>query len=839
MKGRFRLPSSTLLFYALIAVMALVSIVTFVSAWSWLNRPFVGFLVYYPPYVGSLGLKEWSGTEAGLKYLDRIVSVDGRPVQTGQDVVDAVSEKKPGTPVRYTVESGGKIREIVVPVVLFGLWDFVQIFLTPFLCGLALCALGVIVVFLKADILTSWVFLVFAFSLGAYLITPFEIMTGYHLVRMHYLVANVYPFAVLHLALIFPDRKRILTRFPAFEYLPYIPAVILIAAWQVYLTVFPELLGSNSMISSLLSYRFLGTVTRMFLFISVLIFVLLVLHSVFKASNAQARQRARMILFGVGVGFLPPVIIMLCAHLLKLRPLYQILPFFVIVFPASVSYSIVRHNLFDADTIIKRTVGYVVVTAVVVGAYVLVSIAFNVFLGQYQVYQSKAFPIIFTLIIILIFNPLRNRIQALVDRIFFRKEYDYGDIIHRIGDAMTSLLDLGQILKQMVKTFMEDMFINTSSVMLLNPATAEYQVYLADGEKSKHVEKVSFKRDEPLMRIIEQERRELTRYDMIEDPRYRAVSQSCASDFDAIHASLIVPLVYRDQLIGLLNLGEKKSGKPYKREDIDLLRTLAQQGAVAIQNARLFQENLEKQRMEEELNIARDLQVSMLPSVCPQVKGFTIAATSIPAREVGGDFYDFIEMGKDRLGLVVGDVTGKSVSGALVMAASRSVFRMLSEEQLTVGEIMIRANGRMRKDIKKGMFVALLYAVLNSNDRVLSFCSAGQTHPMYFSSETGKTNILETKGDNFPLGILEECDYQETQIVLKPGDRIIFYTDGIVEAMNEKEEIFGFDKLLDVLQSRGSISADELLREILNKVKLFAGNAPQHDDLTLIVVGAE
>jgi sigma-B regulation protein RsbU (phosphoserine phosphatase) len=187
--------------------------------------------------------------------------------------------------------------------------------------------------------------------------------------------------------------------------------------------------------------------------------------------------------------------------------------------------------------------------------------------------------------------------------------------------------------------------------------------------------------------------------------------------------------------------------------------------------------------------------------------------------------------------LVVGDVTGKSVSGALVMAASRSVFRMLSEEQLTVGDIMIRANLRTKKDIKKGMFVALLYAVLDSKDRVLSFCSAGQTHPMYFSSETGKAEIVETKGDSFPLGILEESDYQETQIALKPGDRVIFYTDGIVEAMNEREEIFGFDRLLGVLQNAGPISADELLREILNKVKLFAGNARQHDDLTLIVVG--
>ena len=632
-------------------------------------------------------------------------------------------------------------------MILFGLWDFVQIFLTPFLCGLALCVLGVIVVFLKADILTSWVFLVFAFSLGAYLITPFEIMTGYRLVRMHYLVANVYPFAVLHLALIFPDRKRILTRFPAFEYLPYIPAVILIAAWQVYLTVFPELLGSNSMISSLLSYRFLGTVTRIFLFISVLIFVLLVLHSVFKASSAQARQRARMILFGVGVGFLPPVIIMLCAHLLKLRPLYQILPFFVIVFPASVSYSIVRHNLFDADTIIKRTVGYVVVTAVIVGAYVLVSIAFNVFLGQYQVSQSKAFPIVFTVIIILIFNPLRNRIQALVDRLFFRKEYDYGEIVEKVGGAMTSLLELPLILKRLVQTFMEDMFINTSSVMLLAPAGAEFQVFLADGEQKEIVGKVALKQDNPLMEIIRREKRELTKYDVIEDPRYRAVSESCAADFARLNASLIVPLVYQNQVIGSLNLGEKKSGKAYNREDIELLEDSGHQGAVAIENARLFQENLEKQRMEEELNIARDLQMSMLPASCPKIKGFEISASSTPAREVGGDFYDFIEMGKDRLGLVVGDVTGKSVSGALVMAASRSVFRMLSEETIdSWRDIMIRANRRIKKDIKKGMFVALLYAVLDGDDKI-SELSVARADPSYILFiRNGRSEALRNKG---------------------------------------------------------------------------------------------
>jgi serine phosphatase RsbU (regulator of sigma subunit) len=404
---------------------------------------------------------------------------------------------------------------------------------------------------------------------------------------------------------------------------------------------------------------------------------------------------------------------------------------------------------------------------------------------------------------------------------------------------MTSLLELPQILKRLTQTFIEDMFINTSSVMLLTSAGTGYQVYIADGEKKTEVERVGFQPDEPLIKIIEQEKRELTKYDILEDPKYKSVSESCAANFESLNANLMVPLIFQNKVIGLLNLGEKKSGKSYNREDIELLRTLAHQGAVAIENARLFQENLEKQRMEEELNIARDLQMSMLPSVCPQIAGFTIAATSIPAREVGGDFFDFIEMGEDKLGLVVGDVTGKSVSGALVMSASRSVFRMLSEERLTVGNIMIRANKRIKKDIKSGMFVALLYAVLDGRNKILSFCSAGQTQPIHFSPKTGEAHLMETEGDRFPLGILDESDYQETQVPLEPGDRVIFYTDGIVEAMNEKKEIFGFELALEVVQKAGSMSAEALLKEILNKVNEFVGSAAQHDDLTAIVISVE
>ena len=215
-------------------------------------------------------------------------------------------------------------------------------------------------------------------------------------------------------------------------------------------------------------YKQLGTILRIFS----LICAVGMLASCFTLCTGlpaiSAQQRARMILFGATVGFLPPAVIMTAFYFLKVNFPWNFLVVFVVFFPAFIAYSIVRHNLFEADVIIKRTVGYVVVTAVVVGAYAVVSVSLNVFVGHYQLAQSRAFPILFTLGVILVFNPLRDRIQALVDRIFFRKEYNYGEIIDKISGAITSLLDLGQILKRLTQTFIDDMFINTTSVMLLS-----------------------------------------------------------------------------------------------------------------------------------------------------------------------------------------------------------------------------------------------------------------------------------------------------------------------------------------------------------------------------------
>ena len=265
-------------------------------------------------------------------------------------------------------------------------------------------------------------------------------------------------------------------------------------------------------------------------------------------------------------------------------------------------------------------------------------------------------------------------------------------------------------------------------------------------------------------------------------------------------------------------------------------------GAVSIEHSSLFKEVLSKLRMEKDLSAARDIQMSMLPSSCPAIGGYQIAASSTPAREVSGDFFDFIDIEEGKTGFVIADVTGKSVSGALVMTASKSVFRLLSEDKLPVGEMMKRANRQIKKDITRarGMFVALLYAVLSTGDKSIEMCSAGQTQPILLSGKTGEAKLIETEGDAFPLGIIDDADYRETHLQLTSGDLVIFYTDGVVEAKNKKGEMYGFERFLEAIKVNAGLENVNLFMEkLIDDINSFVGKAEQHDDLTIVVIKVE
>jgi adenylate cyclase len=603
------------LFYLVVILMAGIIMAALILSFSWINRPFAGFLIYDYPYVASLGVQSWPGLQTGLRYLDRIVQVNDRPLHRGKEVVQLTEKLPPGTMVTYLTDSRGLQLKFSIPVTLFGPLDYFLVFLIPFAAGTTIFIIGVIVYFMKPAITSSWVFLVACFALGTYAVTGFDLQSTYYISSLHLTIIPLMAGSFLHLALIFPSRKKFLAKKPRLQYLVYLPVLVLVLLYLVYLFFFEGLLGGD-FLPWFPTYPRLTILNRLFALLCMILVVGFYTHTYLKDPDFQARLRARVILLGMVAAFSPHVIFTLLAAISRIQVQFNFLGIFITLFPAAIAYSIVRHNLFDADTIIRRTVGYVTVTAIVVGGYLSFSLLFNYLLGHYEIGKSRIFPLFFMVAILLIFNPLRNRVQSLVDTLFFRKEYDAKKIIDSLGAAITSLMDLPQILKQLVTTFARDMFIDNSAVLLLDHSGTSYQVRLSEGENRSRLEGVAFNKTEPLPQIIEREKKEITKHDVLEDPKYKDICLDCAQNFSTLYASLIIPMVLRGKVIGFLSLGDKKSGKFYNREDIDLLRTLAGQGAVAIENARLAE-----QMKNEELvraNLARYLSPQIVDQIIKQ-----------------------------------------------------------------------------------------------------------------------------------------------------------------------------------------------------------------------------
>jgi sigma-B regulation protein RsbU (phosphoserine phosphatase) len=244
----------------------------------------------------------------------------------------------------------------------------------------------------------------------------------------------------------------------------------------------------------------------------------------------------------------------------------------------------------------------------------------------------------------------------------------------------------------------------------------------------------------------------------------------------------------------------------------------------------------ELERREYEMETARRIQRSFLPESPPQVAGFELAALSLPAWEVGGDFYDFISISQDKWGLVIADVSGKGVPAALFMALSRTLVRAHAVGNPTASEAIKRANSLIAQDAKSGMFVTLFYAVLDSKRRSLNYVNAGHNPPLLLKGSAGGVILLEAKG--IALGVMDDIDLEEGDLELASNDTVILYTDGVTEAINEKEEQFGRERLMQVIAQSADLPARDLIDKIKEEVTAFAKGQPQFDDFTLVVLKA-
>jgi sigma-B regulation protein RsbU (phosphoserine phosphatase) len=245
----------------------------------------------------------------------------------------------------------------------------------------------------------------------------------------------------------------------------------------------------------------------------------------------------------------------------------------------------------------------------------------------------------------------------------------------------------------------------------------------------------------------------------------------------------------------------------------------------------------ELERKRYELQIAHDIQQSFLPDAVPCLMGFDLAALNLPAREVGGDFYDFVPLANDRIGLTIADVSGKGVPAALFMALSRTIVRANATRNNTrVADVIRDANRLITADSKSGMFVTLFYARLDENEKTLTYVNAGHNPPVLFKGQSGELIMLRAKG--IALGAIEDIELEERTIKLESGDMVIFYTDGVTEAINEKEDQFGEERLFKLIREIHTVSARDMIERIKSEVLAFCGDKPQFDDITLMALKA-
>ncbi len=398
-------------------------------------------------------------------------------------------------------------------------------------------------------------------------------------------------------------------------------------------------------------------------------------------------------------------------------------------------------------------------------------------------------------------------------------------LLNEIARELTSILNLDQLLKRIAELLSRLIDYQMFSILLLD----------ASGEKLQHrfslrfQENIQLKHDVPLGKGIvghaAQHKHAVLVPDVSKDARYVLSNPETRSE-------LAVPLIYKDKVIGVLDLEHTRRGfftDDHKRT----VTTLAAQVAIAIENARLY-EQIERQekRLERDLELARELQFRLLPQSLPKLPHLELAAKFAPARAIGGDLYDFVSYSLSRTALVIGDVSGKGAPAAIYAALVSGILRSHAPIEPVPAEMLRAVNFSLGERRIDGQFVSLIYAVWDDEQQTLQVANSGLPRPLYWHDD--KIEIIEATG--LPLGLFDDADYDEFTFNAKPGDKFVFFSDGILDARNEAGDLFGRSRVEQIVANSDGISAEGLVNSLFDAVAEHASGVETFDDQTVVVI---
>lgn len=394
-------------------------------------------------------------------------------------------------------------------------------------------------------------------------------------------------------------------------------------------------------------------------------------------------------------------------------------------------------------------------------------------------------------------------------------------LLHRVAQRINSNLDIDSLLEEIVNDVSQTFGLSRLAVLLKDDQTMELVVGAdCGGDTNRHLKGDRFKiGGYGMVGHVGATGETYYAPDVSVDPYYRVSDSQTRSEVD-------IPLRSRGQLIGVLN-AQHKELNGFSPDRIEFLETLAGHVATAIENARMFRrERNEKERMAKELLEAQSIQRSLFPRTSPTIPGFIVDGTCLPCQEVGGDWYDYIPLQDGRLAVVLADVSGKGMGAAMLMSSTRTVLRLVAESGLSPAEVLGRVNRILLRDFPAAKFVTMVYALLDPGKQSVVFASAGHCPPLLIASDM---DLLATDA-GLPLGV-QECSFSERTVMMTAGARLVFYSDGLTEAMNSSLEQYGERRLRDHLVHRSS-SVESLLHD----VHLFSGTYSASDDRTVVMI---
>ncbi len=406
-------------------------------------------------------------------------------------------------------------------------------------------------------------------------------------------------------------------------------------------------------------------------------------------------------------------------------------------------------------------------------------------------------------------------------------------LLLQLSQAFNSTLDLDALLNMVMDEVIAAVHAERGFVMLVRD-DGEMSFRVARGLDQKTIEDPQFQVSRSVVSRVAKECIPLLTSDAQSDQR---LSSKESIMIMGLRAILCVPLKLKDKLLGVIYVDNRVHAGAFKPEDRELLSAIANSAAIAIENARLYQLAIVQARLEREMQMAHKVQAGLLPSQLPQISGWQFATRWQPAREVGGDYYDFIPIDDNHLAFLVADVTDKGMPAALFMASTRSTVRASSGTNTDTSTVINKVNQLLTSETEDGLYVSMIYAILDTANGKLQYSIAGHNPPLLYSAASQRVIALDHGG--LWLGVEKQSTYPVHNITMEPGDFFVMITEGVTDAINQDKEDFGNDRLFESIQTYNGHKADDIAGGLFEKVIAHIANEPVTDDITILVVKRE